>query len=120
MAIRRLIQTEYRQNTLILELDKGASQFADAELLNELRDIIKQIDKATINAIVVDIGQLSYFGSIILESLRKLWQQVRTNDGKMVLCNVSEVSREILHISKFDTLWPICESVEEALAQVKQ
>jgi hypothetical protein len=49
-----------------------------------------------------------------------LWQKVRAGKGKMVLCNVSDVGREILHVSRFDTLWPICDSCEKALEAVAE
>jgi hypothetical protein len=47
-----------------------------------------------------------------------LWKRVRGGGGKMAVCNVSETGREILQVTKFDTLWPIGPSRQEALKAV--
>ena len=120
MAGRKLIHAELRHDTLIVELHKDVNQFADAELLNELSDLMQEMSESSVYHVIVDLGQLTYFGSLILESLRKLWTVVNSQQGKLVLCNVSDVSREVLHISRFDTIWPIYESCDAALTNIHE
>ena len=54
----------------------------------------------------------------MLGAMHTIWKRVSTCQGKMAVCNVSEVEREVLQISKFDMLWPIFNSREEALEEV--
>jgi len=49
-----------------------------------------------------------------------VWGRVRSREGKMVVCNVSDMGVEIFQVAKFDTLWPICASLEEAMESVRQ
>jgi anti-anti-sigma factor len=74
---------------------------------------------SAIKRVVVDLGEVSYFGSIMLEALLQLWNGLQDVEGKLALCCVSDVGREILCLAKFDTLWPICSSRSEALAAVQ-
>jgi len=47
-----------------------------------------------------------------------MWQQISERGGMMAICNVSEMEREVLHVTRFDTLWPVCGSREDALEKV--
>jgi anti-anti-sigma factor len=81
--------------------------------------LLAQIDDAQAKHAVIDLGALDYFGSIMLELLVVLWKRVSAHGGKLALCNVSVVGKEILSTAKFDTLWPIVEGREQALATVR-
>jgi anti-anti-sigma factor len=81
--------------------------------------LLAQIDDANAKHAVIDLGALDYFGSIMLELLVVLWKRVNANGGKLALCNVSLVGKEILATAKFDTLWPILEDRMEALETVR-
>lgn len=81
--------------------------------------LLTQIDAAEAKHAVIDLGALDYFGSIMLELLVVLWKRVNTRGGKLALCNVSPVGKEILATAKFDTLWPIVADREEALETVR-
>jgi hypothetical protein len=45
----------------------------------------------------------------------KLWLRVRRCSGRMAFCNMSDHEKEILHITKADSLWSMCSSRKEAL-----
>jgi anti-anti-sigma factor len=61
---------------------------------------------------------VDYFGTTALGFFVKLWKRLRDRDGHMVFCNTSEHHREILKVTKLDTLWTLCGSREEALRAV--
>lgn len=84
-----------------------------------LQPLLKAVLQPGIKGVVVDFEQLGYFGSSVLEALRHIWSELSPRDGRMSLCCVSEIGREILHVARFDTLWPVCATREEALASVR-
>ena len=81
--------------------------------------LLKQLEEANATHVVIDLGVLDYFGSIMLELLVVLWKRVSAKGGKLALCNVSPVGLEILQTAKFDTLWPIVADRDAAIEAVK-
>jgi anti-anti-sigma regulatory factor len=70
--------------------------------------------------VVVDLANVPYFrsNSNLLQALVTIWKHLRANGKTMALCNVSPIGRDILNTAKFDTLWSICSSRNEALERV--
>lgn len=66
-------------------------------------------------SVVIDFHKTDYFDSIALAFLMRVWRRVRACNGHMAFCNVSDHEKEILHITKADTLWFICPSRSDAL-----
>jgi anti-anti-sigma factor len=69
--------------------------------------------------VVVDFCRTDYFGPTALEVFVRFWKGVRSRNGHMVFCNVSEQEKAILRLSNLDKLWPVCSSREEAMAAVR-
>ncbi|MEX2186772.1 MAG: STAS domain-containing protein [Pirellulales bacterium] len=69
--------------------------------------------------VVFDFREVEYFGSAMLETMLTLWRHVRSRGGRLAVCNLSEAEREVLATVKFNTLWPIGETREEALQAVR-
>ncbi len=69
--------------------------------------------------VVLDLRRADYFGTTALGFFAKLWKRVRERNGHLALCNVSEHGKEILKLTKLDSLWALCGSREEALRAVR-
>lgn len=104
---------------LIVELLGVVSSLADDNITRELDSVRERLRSGEFTKVTVDLGQAAYFGSSMLEAIRTLWNELSPRNGKLVLCNASEVGREILEIAKFDHLWPLVETREEALQLLK-
>jgi anti-anti-sigma factor len=83
-----------------------------AERRSALFDAIRNTNASSV---IVDFSQAGYFGSLLLNTLCVVWKLIRERSGTMALCNLSEVSQEILTTSKLASLWPIYSSRQEAL-----
>ncbi len=70
--------------------------------------------------VVVDLSQVSYFGSVFLALLLRCHTAVKSRGGELVLSGASKMARELLKITALDTLWAIYETKEEALDAVDQ
>ena len=115
MTFRSLIQSEAIGDVLVLQLNGGVSSIADQGILNQLDEIREQRRVVGLKKLIIDLAQAPFFGSSLLEVIRVLWNDVSTHGGRLVLCNASPVGRDVLEISKFDQVWPLVNTLEEAL-----
>lgn len=119
MTTHTIFTTRLDGPTLILEVHGPVSSLADDSVLTEVDGILEELRGGSAQDVVVDFRQSPYFGSVMLETLRRVWNEIHPNGGRMVLCNVSKVGSEILQIANFHHLWPIVSSLSEADRQLK-
>jgi anti-anti-sigma factor len=118
MAPPKIFDAACDGDTLILMLLSDVSTLIPEKAKLELDDALKMLELPEVRHVVVDFEQISFFGSLMLGSLHLIWRHTRKAGGKMALCNVSPTGREVLEVARFDTLWPICNTREEALRAV--
>ena len=105
-------------DVMLLELRDVVSSLPDHTFVSEL-EIIRQLRREMgCTKVIFDLGQAQFFGSALLEMIRVLWNDISDLGGTLVLCNPSEFGREVLAIAKFDQLWPLVESREQAMEMV--
>lgn len=114
MTSTELFTTQTAGSTLTIEVHGTISSLADDEALRKLDHILEQLQSGGVRNVLIDFRQSPYFGSCMLETLRRIWNDVQPRGGRLVLCNLSPVGREILQLAKFDQLWPVLDTREEA------
>ncbi len=120
MSVAKVFSAECENQTLIVSLLGNVSSLAEDEVQPELNALLERLRQAELRHVVIDFEKVSYFGTITLAAMHAIWRRVRDAQGKMVLCNVSTMGREILHVSGFHALWPIHATREEALRAVEE
>lgn len=111
-----LFELECREDTLIITPTGDLSEFQFREMTEQAKQVFEQLESSqTIQNVVVDFQRTDYFGSTALGLFVQLWLKVCRRGGRMALCNLSEREREILQITHLDSMWPICDSLEQAL-----
>ena len=65
--------------------------------------------------IVIDLTHVSYFGSVFLALLLRMWKVVVSKGGQMVLAGTSANTKELLAVTALDTIWPIYDTRDEAV-----
>ncbi len=118
MPNHKAFQSECIEETLIVMPAGSVSSLAGEEVSSELDGLLDQLHQPGPKNVVIDFAKVAYFGTVMLGALRVIWRRVDDREGKMALCNLSEMGREILRVSGFDLLWPICASREEALREI--
>jgi len=119
MSNETIFCMEPRDEYLLLYPRGSIGSLLDAQLQEELDALLEQLEQTDTRHIVVDLRRVPYFGSSMLKALLQIWRKVQDRDGRIVLCNVSEVGREVLKVGKFDHIWkwhPSREQAIEALA----
>jgi len=103
---------------MILAPSRNISSLSEDDVQLQWDDILGRLDGAEIKHIVFDFEKVNYFGSSMLEAMLYLWKRINPEGGKMAVCNVSETAAEILKLSRFDTIWPVCDTLKDALDSV--
>ena len=104
--------------TVVLTPSKDLSELAFEQIERDAERVLGLLDGTHAKSVVLDFCHTDFYGSTALSYFVKLWTRVREVGGAMAFCNLSDHEREILNITKLDTLWTICESREEALQSV--
>lgn len=119
MTPRQFFHSHLERDVLIVEIRQPVGSLSADEVMTELDLVIAELKQAPCHHVIIDFCQTAYFGSSLLEALRIIWNSVHAKSGRMILCNVSPIGNEILRVAKFDHLWPISLSRDEALQHLQ-
>ncbi len=64
---------------------------------------------------VLDLGGLEYVSSAGLRTFLSMAKEAKAAGGGVAFCNVYGMVRELFSISYFDTMFPLRDSVEDAI-----
>ena len=67
------------------------------------------------NKFVVDLSMLEYISSAGLRSMLVMAKSLKASSGVSVLCGLKDVVQEVFKISGFNSIFTICETVDEAV-----
>jgi anti-anti-sigma factor len=108
--LAKLFEVEQAGAVVIVIPQADLSEFAFQQL--------DMLDRVQASGVIIDCHKSNYFGSTAMGFFMKLWLRVRRCGGRMAFCNMSDNEKEILHVTKADSLWTVCASRKEALAAV--
>ncbi len=114
-SVPKYFRVDPSDNTLILSALSNINMLLDEQVHEEFDLLIDQLSQHNATNLVIDLGAVDHFGSVMLELMVNLWKHIKTGTGKFVVCNVSAVGQQVLHTTKLDSLWTIVPSLEEAL-----
>jgi anti-anti-sigma factor len=71
--------------------------------------------------VVLDLSQLRFFGSALIEALFRVWNHLKVRPGgRLSLCGLTSYCREVVEITHLDQLWSIFETRDEAVRSLQQ
>lgn len=120
MTQQPLFSVARADNAIILTPQRDLSEFDFAQIDAEATVLLGQISKDVGANVVVDFSKMDYCGSTALSFFTRLFKRTRQQGGEMAFCNVSDDEREVLRITRLSSLWPICESLDDALVAVAE
>lgn len=83
------------------------------------KPMLDEIDKVILegkNLILLDMKDLRYINSSGLNVLINVLTKSRKAGGDVAISNVNEKNKELLLITKLDSIFNVCKSIEEGLA----
>ena len=108
-------QIEELNGAIVITPGPRISSLDNNYLAERRTALVEAIRKSPESAVIVDFSRVGYFGSLLLDTLCVVWKQTRDRSGTMSLCNLSDVSKEIVNKSRLNSLWPVFASLQDAL-----
>ena len=87
----------------------------DLQTAPQLRDLLLDTVKKQAGDLLVDLSQVGYMDSSGVASLVKLLARVRREKVSLKLAGLTPRVRSVFEITRLDSVFEICASVEEAL-----
>lgn len=92
-----------------------AEEMHEALIHQAAKMVVNSLKEDPPSAIVVDLSQVNYVGSVFVSFLLKLHMLAKKQESELVLAGPSEPARELFHILDLETLWAIYDTPKEAL-----
>lgn len=93
--------------------------FTEPQVLDEWKNIAGELEEPEIKHAVVDLGQIAFFGSTMLEWMVTIWKTMKSKGGNFAVCNLSDVGKEILAVARLNTVWEIAATRDDAINAVR-
>lgn len=90
----------------------------DSLSVNEFEKELSTLIDDGQRAIIIDFSELDYISSGGLRSILSTIKKLKEENGKLFLCSLTDIVKEIFDISGLSTIIPIYDSVESALAEM--
>jgi anti-anti-sigma factor len=118
MSDHKFVRLEVEGDALVVSPQPAFGHLLDPSVARDWKLVLDRLDEPAIKRVIVDLGELPYFGSTVLDWLVQLWNRMRAKGGSMAACNVSPVGREVLSLARLDTLWRVFDTRQQALAEL--
>jgi len=92
----------------------GELEYEECEA--DLEAVLKRCESPDVRNVVLDLAGVELFGSSAVGWFIELSHRVTPRGGRMALCHVSEVGKEVLRASKLEDRWPLYGTRDEAQA----
>ncbi|MBU4200616.1 MAG: STAS domain-containing protein [Verrucomicrobia bacterium] len=100
-----------KENAMLIRL-KGRMDVVTSPAFEQACDkVILGGDKL----LVLDLGGLEYISSAGLRSILGVDKKIKAQGGKLALCNLMGMVKEVFHVSGFAEMFPTFDTVEAAL-----
>ena len=111
------IEKRDESNCIVLKLTGYLIEGTESE---EFNNIVKSLTKEDNNNIIVDLANVNYINSTGLSILFRGYRTIDSVNGVLKLVNVNDKFRQLLSITKLDTLFEIEESLNSAIDCFKE
>ncbi len=97
----------------------ATSRILDQSNVQELGDEFDSLlEEYKLDKIVLNFDNVSYMSSAVMGKLVSLLKKIQSAGGQLKLCNIEESIFEIFEIMRFDRMFDICESEDEAVIEL--
>jgi anti-anti-sigma factor len=110
----KVIRSEQQGNVLVITPLFTQATFAEPQTASQLHEVEEQLNSPGTQQIIVDLGEIPYFGSTVLEWITHLWKRVKVKGGRLALVRPSKMGREVINVTRLDKLWGIFDTRDQA------
>jgi anti-sigma B factor antagonist len=105
-------------DTGLLAISGRVDHSTAADFESVLNNLLDELFKSSGQNLVVDLTNVEFVSSAGLRILLNATKTIKGQSGKLVVANPNSIVREVITISKFDLVFPVHDSVKEALLDV--
>ena len=116
MSESKFVRAEQQGNVLVITPLFTYATFAEPDVATELTEVQEQVDSPATEQVIIDLGEIPYFGSTVLEWMAQLWKRVKSKGGRLAIVRPSEIGREVLAAARLERLWGIFETRDQAIS----
>ena len=110
-------QLEEKDDFAIFKISGNLIEKSQAiTLLDEVEELIEKDN----NRIILDMSDFKYLNSTGLNIFINILTKARKSGGEVVICSVAPKIKELLIITKLNTVFSVCENIEEAIKILKE
>jgi anti-sigma B factor antagonist len=95
----------------------GELEYEECEA--EVEAVLKRSESPGVRDVLFDLGRVELFGSSAVGWFIEISHRV-VSRGRVALCRVSEMGKEVLKATNLEGHWPIYDSRSEALAALRE
>ena len=77
MTPLKYVRLEQEGETLIVSPLFTFGRFTEGDLVHEWDQVLRRIDGPEVKHVIVDLGQIPYFGSTLLEWMVQMWKRAK-------------------------------------------
>lgn len=111
----KFIRSEQQGSVLVITPLFTQAVFQESSSSAEWSHVQEQLDSPATEQLIVDLGEIPYFGSTVLEWMSRLWKRVKTKGGRLAVIRPSAISKEVLNTARLGKLWGIFDTRDQAV-----
>jgi anti-anti-sigma factor len=112
----RLIQVEREGGVFVVSLPQRF--WAEEKSYQFYTELASLVDQAGCRRIVLSMKTIKYGPSVLYHALLQLLRKLRSHDGRLILCDVNPLVREVMAIHRLDGLFEFADDRESAIRQL--
>lgn len=78
--------------------------------------VLRPLEDNLPDGLIFNLGRVNYMKSLVLSFLLRCHKRVKPSGCEVVVAQPSPLIRELLHTTALDTIWPIYDTLPEALS----
>jgi anti-anti-sigma factor len=111
----KYVRSEQQGNVLVITPLFTFASFHEPHVASEWTAVQEQLDSPETQNVIVDLGEIPYFGSTVLEWMAQMWKKIKAKGGQLATVRPSKIGREVLSAARMEKLWGIFDTREAAL-----
>jgi anti-sigma B factor antagonist len=115
----KYVRAEQQGSVLVITPLFTFASFTEPHVASEWTTVQELIDSPATQHVVVDLGEIPYFGSTVLEWMAQIWKKMKAKGGNLAAARPSPIGREVLGAARLERLWGIFDTREEAVASLQ-
>jgi anti-anti-sigma factor len=114
----QLLAVERHGAVAVLTPAPGVADLPENELAATAEGVLAPLKQSAPAGLIINLSKVEGFGSAFISFLLKCHLLAKRHGIKMAVAGCSPQARELLHLTALDSLWPLYDTQDEALAAV--